>query len=96
MKEGINTMTKETYKRKCLIWGLTVSGVRARLSWWGTWQQTGRHGSGAVSESLHLIHKHKAGRGANWKWCGLSKPQSPLPVIDISTLTRPHTLILPK
>jgi hypothetical protein len=39
------SMTKATYKRKHFI---------------GAWQQAGRHGTRAVAETLHLIHKQKA------------------------------------
>lgn len=47
------------------------------------------HGSGAVAESLHLIHKHKAEKErAQLRWRGLLRSSSPPPVT--------HLLILPK
>lgn len=52
------------------------------------WQQAGRHDTGAEAESLHLIHKHKAGDGVDFI-------TSKSTFSDISPLTRPHLLILP-
>ena len=50
-------MTKATYKRKHLFWGLTVPD---RLYDYHGRRQAGKHGTGTVAESLDLIHKHKA------------------------------------
>ena len=56
-------MTKAIYKRKCLVgkW-LTVSEAEFIIIMGRTWQQAGRHGTGAVVGSLHLSHKPKAER----------------------------------
>lgn len=56
----IGTVTKAAYKRKCLI-GDLASSVKGLVHYHHAgecgWRQTGRHGTGAVTESLHLIHR---------------------------------------
>lgn len=52
-----NTMTKSSYKRKHLIWGLTVP--EGSLWWKHGSRQAGKHGTGAVDERLSFIYKHK-------------------------------------
>lgn len=47
-----NTMTKATYKR---IWGSQLWRVKSPwLSWWGVWQQAGRHGAGVILRTSHF------------------------------------------
>lgn len=53
-----DAMMKATLKRKRLGGGLLiVSEGEFILSWWGAWQQTGRHGIEAVADRLHLLGK---------------------------------------
>lgn len=42
-----------------------------------TWQQAPKNSTGAVTESLHLIHRLLAERDC---WCWAFKPQSPSPL----------------
>lgn len=68
---------------------------------WGAWSWAGRHGAGAVVESLHLPPQaqHKA-KGTQWECPGLLKPQSEPPVTASNKAapipTRTHLLLFPK
>ena len=69
-------MVRAAYARKHLIGGsLTVSeGLSMADS-----MATGRHGAEAVAEISHS-DPQAGGREGDWAWCGLLKPQNPLPV----------------
>ena len=71
----IDTKTKGTYRRQNLL-GFTILGEFMTIMA-GSMAAAGRHGTGAVVESLHVIHKHKGERDkqrtlarelANWDW----------------------------
>lgn len=61
-------MTKATYKRT--YWGLTVSESES-MTITGRSKAAGRHGTGAVAESLHVERGKE-----HWKRHGLLMPQS--------------------
>jgi hypothetical protein len=53
----------------------------------GTWQHTGRHGTGEATESSTF--RSTGSRKRQWAWLELFKPQSPPPVIQF--LQQGHT-----
>lgn len=42
--------------------GLHSLRVSTWPSWWGAWEEAGRHGNGAVAQSLHLNYRRRDGR----------------------------------
>lgn len=59
-----------------------LTGVEVMPSWWGTWEQAGRRGAGAVGESFYLTHKQEAESKLGMPW--LLTPQSlPRPVTHL-------------
>jgi hypothetical protein len=41
---------------------LEFQRISLRSLWWGTWQQTGRHGTETVAKNILLTYKHKTKR----------------------------------
>jgi hypothetical protein len=74
--------------------------------WWGAWQQTGRHGTGAIiTESLQLIQKQEVRNGARDTDRQTDRQTHSEPGMgfwnlkvhpsDSPSLTKPYLLILP-
>lgn len=66
-----DNMTKATYRK--VYWNLWLQRVSPWPSWQKVQQQAGRHGPGAVANSLHLIHKQEAERALTGNGVGFWK-----------------------
>jgi hypothetical protein len=89
-------MTSATLMKENIELGIGLQFQRfgPLSSWWGVWQQAGRHGAREVAESYILIYRQTERKSLGLAWAfGTIRLSEPNPS-DTLPLTRFHLLIL--